>query len=199
MPNTEPFPRENLNAMADSCVDFVQSAIGLALDYTQDTLPILDHYLREARKEAGTPVLLAPIAVAAGAYFGKLVTRQFSGAHLHESPDMQACRVQFSTIFLHFNPIGIAQEVITQADAPGWSAHFSTFDDQRAVIEQSVDDNLQLRIEDYYSFSVRYEMLDQVVAVLTALEGQRKNGPRTFGSNVYAALSGELEIPHNDN
>lgn len=183
-------PTDSIQDLAHSCVDFVQRSLGLPLDYTQDTLPILDHYLRTARAEATRSAMLAPLAAASGAYFGQLVIRQFPGASCHSDVDLQRWRVQFSTVFLHFNPIGIAQEVLTQDDAPGWSAHFSTLEDQRQVIEQSIDSQLQLRAEDYYSFSVRYEMLDQVVAVLSALEEQRREGRRTFGDDVYTALTG---------
>jgi len=34
--------------LADSCVRFVQRALRVELEYTPETLPILDHYLREA-------------------------------------------------------------------------------------------------------------------------------------------------------
>lgn len=190
MSTQEQPPPTSLAELSNSCVTFVKRAIGIELDYSQDTLPILDHYLREARKHAQQPEVLAPLVATAGAYFGVLTTRQFRGAYLHEAREYEQMRVQFSTIFLHFNPFGIAQEVLSQADAPGWNAHFSTLPDQRKVIEQSLDQGLRLCEEDYYSFSVRYEMLDQVVAVLLALEEQRER-PRSFGPAVYAASLGE--------
>lgn len=186
-------PAPHLIDLAQSCVDFVQRSLSLPLDYTQDTLPILDHYLRTARAEAKDPNLLSPLVPAAGAYFGTLLCRQFPDARFvgPEGGDYESYRVQFGSIFLYFNPLGIAQEVLTQSDAPGWNAHFSTLDDQRKVIEQTLTEGLPLREEDYYSFSVRYEMLDQVIAVLLALEEQRKDGPRHFGPEVYATMAGQ--------
>lgn len=191
MSSTHETTTTTVTELATSCVDFVQRSVGIELDYTQDTLPVLDHYLREARKHAQREAVLAPLVATAGAYFGVLTTRQFPGAYLHVADSYERMRVQFSTIFLHFNPFGIAQEVIHQADAPGWNAHFATLPDQHRVVEQSVDHGLQLRDEDYYSFSVRYEMLDQIVAVLQAIEEQRRDSPRTFGHAVYAAAVGE--------
>jgi hypothetical protein len=38
--------------LAESCVRFVHEALGLTLDYTAETLPVLDHYLRERARDA---------------------------------------------------------------------------------------------------------------------------------------------------
>ena len=62
----EPPPAE-VGDLAESCVRFVHDALGMTLDYTPDTLPILDHYLRDRARGTSEEVLdlLAP---AAGAY-----------------------------------------------------------------------------------------------------------------------------------
>jgi hypothetical protein len=185
-------PSPHLVELAESCVDFVHRALSLPLDYTQDTLPILDHYLRVARKEVREAMLLSPLVPTAGAYFGVLLCQQYPDARfVGEGADYENYRVEFGSIFLHVNPVGIAQEVLTASDAPGFHAHFSMLEDQRLIVEQTLTEGLALRDDDYYSFSVRYEMLDHVVAVLAALEGQRADGPRSFGPEVYAAMLGE--------
>ena len=182
----------HLVELAESCVDFVQRALSLPLDYTQDTLPILDHYLKTARAEAKDPALLAPLVAASGAYFGVLLCRQFGDARfVGEGDAYEHYRVEFRNIFLHINPLGVAQEVLTMADAPGWHAHLATLPDQHRVIEQTLTQGLEVSEEDYYSFCVRYEMVDHVVAVLRALEEQRREGPRHFGLDVYAAMLGQ--------
>lgn len=177
--------------LAETCVDFVRRAVGLELDYTQETLPILDHYVRQARAAASDPAVLAPLLPATGGYFGALILRMFRGARVIEGADYPHCRVEFAPFFLHFNPVGVAQEVLTLADAPGWNAHFSTLEDQQQVLEDSLRRAPEIRPEDYYTFSLRYETLDHIVAVLTALEEQRGPRRRTFGPDVYAAMLGE--------
>ena len=188
-------PSSELLQLADSCVDFVQRALQLPLDYTQDTLPILDHYLRTARKEAKDASVLAPLVPAVGSYFGVLLCRLFDDARfVGEGEAYEQYRVEFGSLFLHLNPLGIAQEVLTVADAPGWHAHLAMLPDQRVIVEQTLTQGLSLQDQDYYSFSVRYEMIDHVVAVLGALESQRSEGPRHFSSEVYAAMVGAKAV-----
>ena len=188
-------PSPQLIDLAENCVNFVKRSLQLPLDYTQDTLPILDHYLRVARSETKKASVLSPLVPAAGAYFGVLLCRQFGGARfVGEGEAYELYRVEFGNFFLHVNPLGIAQEVLTASDAPGWHAHLSMLPDQRVVVEQTLTQGFGLSDQDYYSFSVRYEMIDHVVSVLSALEGQRTHGPRHFGSDVYAAMVGEKAV-----
>src|SRR5882672_5013996 len=122
--------------LADACVRFVQEALGLRLDYTSDTLPILDHYLHEAARGAG-PEVQALLAPAAGAYFGELVRQRMAGVRWHApNEDHQRFRLEFEAFFLCFNPIGVAMEVLRGGDAEGWGAHFGLLDEARATVEQ---------------------------------------------------------------
>lgn len=182
--------------LAATCVDYVKRAVGLELDYTQDTLPVLDHYIREAARNAGQgdrAALLGPLLPTAGAYFGQLAVTRLAGARfVTRGQDYANYRVEFAPFFLHFNPLGIAQEVLACADAPGWHAHFAVLDEAQAVVEQSLAQGLSMRDQDYYSFSVRYETLEQVAATVSALEEQRKGPARHFPTEVYEAAIGKL-------
>ncbi|MDD9967170.1 MAG: hypothetical protein OXR73_13135 [Myxococcales bacterium] len=185
----------DVTELADACVAYVKRSLQLELDYSQDTLPLLDHYLHEAANQARTnrtpEAVLAPLIPTAGAYFGQLVVHQFPGCRFHApGDDYGHYRVEFSPFFLHFNPLGIAHEVLLGEDAPGWHAHFAVLDEAKPVVEQSLSTSLALREQDYYSFSVRYETLEQVVAVLSALEEQRPGPPRTFSADVYEGAVG---------
>lgn len=202
----------DLAELAATCEDYVKRAVGVALDHTQDTLPVLDHYVREAVRgvhgsrdpgtggsEASTAgaagdtgVLLGPLLPATGAYFGQLVVQRFKGARfVAHGQDYAGYRIEFGPFFLHFNPMGIAHEVITGEDAPGYHAHFAVLDEARPVIEQSLASGLSMRSQDYYSFSVRYETLEHVVAVLSALEEQRPGRTRHFPTEVYESAIGK--------
>lgn len=207
----------DLAQLAATCEDYVKRAVGVALDGTQDTLPILDHYVREATRgvsvagssseapagdgatanhpgAAGdSAALLGPLVPATGAYFGQLVLKQFAGARfIAHGQDYASYRIEFGPYFLHFNPMGIAHEVITGEDAPGYHAHFAVLDEARPVVEQSLASGLTVRTQDYYSFSVRHETLEQVVAVLSALEEQRRGPARHFPTEVYDSAIGGL-------
>ena len=66
-----PVPIEVVDG-AQTCVQYVQKNLGIALDYQTETLPVLDHYLREARAQ-GSPHTHALIASVAGCYLGELL------------------------------------------------------------------------------------------------------------------------------
>jgi hypothetical protein len=185
----EPAPAE-VTDLAASCVRFVNDALGLALDYTPETLPILDHYARE--RDAGSkPEIAELIAPAAGAYFGEVVRRSVPGARWHApESDYAGYRLEFDPFFLCFNPIGVAQEVIAVGDISGWAAHFQVLDDAREAVAQSLASVEDVPAEDYYTFSIRLEVLQQIADVLGGLE-HAQPARRHFGRDVYAAASGE--------
>jgi hypothetical protein len=183
-------PPQQVLELAEACVRFVKEALELELDYTQDTLPILDHYLRDRARDAedGVFELVAP---AAGAYFGEVVRRSMPGARWHAPDgDYQGHRVEFEPFFLAFNPIGVALEVLSGEDVADFGAHFQLLDDARALVESALESGGSVASEDYYSLSVRYEVLEQVADIVGALESQQKE-KRSFGPEVYAAARGD--------
>jgi hypothetical protein len=176
--------------LAESCVRFVHEALGLTLDFTAETLPVLDHYLREHARGAKDEVMEL-LAVPAGAYFGEVVRRRLEGARWHApAGDYAGHRLEFEPFFLSFNPIGVAMEVLSKADVPGWGAHFQVLDEARALLAQALAANSEVEAEDYYTLSMRLETLDQVVDLLIALE-QKQPKRRLFGPDVYRAAAGD--------
>ncbi|HKP62705.1 MAG TPA: hypothetical protein VJV78_38480 [Polyangiales bacterium] len=198
MPSDEELP-EAPAAIADAarvCVKFVQESLQLALDFTPDTLPFLDHYVRtnagvgQAAEEV-RDLLTPPL----GAYFGEVVRRALPGVRWHipgyDPSDYTGYRLEFETIFLHFNPMGIAREALEQTDVPGFGANFQVLDEARQELERALEQAGMISVDDYYTFSVRYETLEHVSAVLSALEVKTQSTPRTFGPEVYRVASGE--------
>jgi hypothetical protein len=176
--------------LAESCVRFVKDALGLALDYTPDTLPILDHYLREGMLGAKPEVaeLLAP---AAGAYFGEVVRRNMAGARWHApNGDYPGHRLEFDPFFLSFNPMGTVMEALLLDDAPGWGAHFEVLEEARELLARSLQSDGEMPAEDYYTLSVRWEALERIADLLGGLESKQSKR-RRFGPEVYRAWSGQ--------
>jgi hypothetical protein len=184
----EPAPPEVID-LASSCVRFVKDALGLELDYMPETLPILDHYLRE-RAAGSKPEVAQLLAPAAGAYFGEVVRRCLPGARWHApGSDYPDYRLEFDPFFLAFNPIGVAQEVLAGDDVSDWGSHFQVLDDTRAAVTESLASAADVTPEDYYTFSMRLEVLHQIADLLGGLESAQPV-PRRFGRDVYAAASG---------
>src|SRR5262249_23861948 len=89
----------------EGCIYYVEKALNVQLDFTQETLPLLDHYVRTAPDNPSQEVLglMVPIC---GAYFGEVVRRQLPGGRWHApEEDYSNWRVEFDPCFLHFNPL----------------------------------------------------------------------------------------------
>jgi hypothetical protein len=143
-----------------ACVTSTKNATGLELDLTPDTLPILDHYaqlLDSPREEVVS--LLAPMC---GAYFGELVRRQLQdGIWSLDRDDYAEWRLRFEACSLTFNPLGIALEVLLVEDVSDWGAHLQTAPQDRSRVKEALEVFGDVRGRDYYTFSVRYEAIEQ--------------------------------------
>lgn len=143
-----------------ACVTSVKNATGVELDLTQDTLPILDHYAELADVPRDELVsLLAPMS---GAYFGELVRHQLEdGEWLIEADDYAEWRLRFERSSLTFNPIGVALEVLLGDDVPDWGAHLQTAPEDQLRVKKALEVYGDVRDRDYYTFSVRFEAIEQ--------------------------------------
>jgi hypothetical protein len=144
-----------------ACVTSVKNALGLDLDLTQDTLPILDHYAKLGGSPRDEVVsLLAPMC---GAYFGELVRRELGdGVWRTDSEEHSEWRMSFERCSLTFNPIGVALEVLLEQDVPDWGAHLQPAPEHQLRVKKALDVFGDVRDRDYYTFAVRYEAIEQV-------------------------------------
>jgi hypothetical protein len=143
-----------------ACVTSVKNATGMELDLSQDTLPILDHYadlLESPRDEIVS--LIAPMS---GAYFGELLRRQLEdGAWVTDPEDYGQWRLRFERCSLSFNPIGVALEVLLGQEVPDWGAQLQTAPEDQLRIKSALEVYGDVRDQDYYSFTVRFEAIEQ--------------------------------------
>jgi len=164
----------SIEDLAQGCVRFVKEAVGMELDFTGDTLPVLDHYVRTL-VDTPSEEVVALLAPAAGAYFGEVVRRTFGAVHWEPAgEDHRAYRLVFEPFVLSFNPIGTAVEVLTHAEAEGWNAHYQLPESARPLVEQSLKSTAPVDERDYFTFTVRFEALQQVADLLSALEEHKK-------------------------
>ena len=121
--------------LAASCVRFVLVAFKLELDFTRETLPLLDHYLEQARGSVRErPETLPLVASAAGAYLGEVVRRLHRCWWRADSRDPLDWRLEFRDVFLCFHPVQMIQAALARPpdappDADGYGAG-SEIDDE---------------------------------------------------------------------
>lgn len=158
-----------------ACVTSVKNASGMEVDLSQDTLPILDHYatlLDSPRDEIVS--LMAPMC---GAYFGELLVRELDdGRWVTDPEDYSAWRLRFDRCSLSFNPIGIALEVLLGQDIPEWGAQLQTAPEDQLRISKALQVYGDVRDRDYYTFTVRFEAIEQ--AYLGLLNNPARMAPQ---------------------
>ena len=158
--------------LVGACVAAVRNAVDVELDFTQDTLPFLDHYagLVDSPKNE----IISLVGPMCGAYFGEVLRHHFGDGHwMTPAPEYPSWRLKFDLCSLMFNPVGIAVEVLAKADAAEWGAHLTTDVGERAVAEQALKVYGDVRDTDYYTFGVRFEAVEQVYLALTRQTAKR--------------------------
>ncbi len=174
----------HLAELAEACVRYVENATKVKLDYTQDTLPVLDHYAAHMPAEPG-PDVLALIAPAAGAYFGEVIRRSLGDGRWHApGTDYDDYRLEFERCFLHFNPVAIAMEALTKRN---FGATLEVLDEDREAVSEALDRDGHVDDADYRRFSIRYDVIDRVCSILSARSHARGDHNRRFGPEVYRA------------
>lgn len=105
--------------LAEGCVRFVEKALGVRLDYTPETLPVLDHYLAEARGDAAAhEETLDLLAQAGGAYFGEVIRRKHPSWWRMDSDDPMQWRVELEAVYLAFSPMLFVREALLRPVEP---------------------------------------------------------------------------------
>lgn len=184
-----------VDELARSCLRFVHAALGFELDFSHETLPLLDHYLVEAREQIAARPEAAPlVAQSLGAYFGQVLAVELSGFWRAPGPDPHAWLLCLQPVFLAVNPIGISYDVLfSGARHDGPSAELRVGRADREFVEQRLQALPPEREEDYYTFATRFDALH---IVADALAGQMQiHGLEdiSFEMSDYLDEFGELE------
>ena len=154
--------------LAAAACQYVERAVGVGVDFTPETLPIVDHYVVLARHEVEErPELLPLIARALGAYFGQIVVRELGGFWHVPSEDEHRWQVCLRRVLLAFNPVGIAHEVLVQGSAKGPPAAILVAPEERAAVFARLDSLPPVDEAEYFMLATRFEGLEIAVAALS--------------------------------
>ena len=163
----EPVPAR-VREYADQAVAYVRRALGVTLEYDSDTLPLLDHYLRQVA--TGQPETVQLVIATAGAYFGEVVRRRLGG-RWEATGDEPDWRVVLPT-GLNFSPAGFVASAIAQADLDDLDSELDAPPRMRPYVQQTLARMGEVSIEDYYSLCGRLDTLEHVHEVLVAVAAQ---------------------------
>lgn len=156
-------PPGAVHELAERTVDFVRRAVGIALDYTPETLPILDHYLRQVPDENLETVAL--ISATAGAYFGEVARRTLGG----EWGDTDGAPTEWELTVagaLRLTPGAFAREAILTTDTG--EAEYDVPEPDREAVEDALEAKGVVAEDEYYSLCGRLETMQLIADVLAA-------------------------------
>jgi hypothetical protein len=180
--------RSAVPSLARECVADVSAALEIDLDYTADTLPLVDHFCRGLPRDAQ---VLERASRTVGAYFGEVVRRRF-GCRWHLSTESSLLwRLEFERCFLYFNPVGVVLELLFEGEVPGSNASFATWPDATEALVPLLDRMPPVSEEDYFKLATRFEVLETVVDFLMARKDERQ--PELYDAEFYARQVGTDE------
>jgi hypothetical protein len=164
---------EEIRDLAERCVAHVRNRLAFELDYSIETLSVLDHFVTsvltdEGEGEPPPPAhprrssvmhLLAPTV---GAYFGETLRRAFPCRWRFASGPPQRWALEFEEVFLRVNPAGVAAEAFLGAALEEWSGAIVTAPELAAVIRERLAAAPPIPEDEFYTFTARHEALQIV-------------------------------------
>lgn len=177
-----PPPPAAIADLAEACVRHVERSVGVKLDFTLETLPLLDHHLAEARKalvaqseqDPRAAIATLPLLVhTAGAYFGEVIRRRYPSWWRTDGSDPMTYRVELETAYLAVSPMlsvyeALAHGLALHGDEAAFEAAQIEMDeeDQKAAAERLAE--LEVDDEEYHAPSTRLEAIDICVETIRA-------------------------------
>jgi hypothetical protein len=156
--------------LAASCADYVRGAVGVELDFTADTLPLLDHYVAGVRETlAGRDEIGGLVARVVGAYFGEVLRRTFGGFWRAPSSSLHDWAFCARSVFLSVNPAGVAYDALfagTEHDGP--RSQLRVAPEYREAVSARLASLPPVPEDEFYLLSTRLEAVEVAVEALRA-------------------------------
>jgi hypothetical protein len=163
----------------DAAQRYVQRALNLSLDGTEESLAFVDHYIDgTARREASDARMggevLALLAPALGSYLGEVAIARLGGKWVIEGADPAGWRVELAPAPLTFYPVGMAAEALRGGPVDDYDASFTTRDDLMGPLAEALEAAPPVDESYYYSLTGRLETLEHAVDLLVEIERKQR-------------------------
>lgn len=155
-------------------LEAVQASVGVALEFDSDTLPLLDHYIREL--PGNQPATAALIAAMTGAYFGETVRLCHGGIWKSETEDPAQWRIVLPG-GLSFSPVRMALAAINNDETGEGNPDFQAPPLLMSELENTLSRMGSVTTREYYTLSCRFDTLEHLQEVMLAFaaDQQKKN------------------------
>lgn len=169
---TSATPTEVLR-LAQEARTYIQKSLEFEVDGTHDTLPVVDHYLKDVPKDEEPICDL--VASAVGAYFGELVRDRFGADWTTDSEDPAGWRLTMTQCTLSFFPVAMAYQAIQRGQ------HEDRYDDgvyvepeDKEGLRQALELAPPVATDVYYSLCNRFDTIEYIVELLMGRRAQKK-------------------------
>jgi hypothetical protein len=161
---------EPIGELVRACLDYVKRSLGTELDFTPETLPLLDHYLGEVREELSAKPQLAELtAHAAGAYLGEVLRRQMRGFWRAPSASLHDYQICSSVAFVSINPFGVAYDALyASTDHGGPRSNMRLAPEDHQYIAARLATVPEVPEDQFYLLTTRLEAIEITVEALRA-------------------------------
>jgi hypothetical protein len=180
---------ELVGERARACAEYVRRSMNINLDYSAETLPLVDHYLSTARAQVLERPSFAPlIAEAAGAYFGSVAVSALGGFWRIPSGNVHDWQICMKNAFLSINPIGVGYEALFSSSThAGPRALLHVAPEYRKFVDARLASLPETREDEYFLLSTRLEVLETAILELRAHMEAEGYGDTLYEAEDYAA------------
>jgi hypothetical protein len=181
-------PPEPVAELVTASLDYVRRALGFELDFTSETLPILDHYVATVRDlRAERPELVPLVARATGAYFGEVVRAFIPGFWRVPSQNIHDWELCSRVCFLRFNPIGVAYDALYgEEEHDGPRSMLRCAPEDREFLERRLATLPPVPADQYHLLTTRFEVIEVAAEALRARLDEQGYEGTEFTEEDYA-------------
>jgi hypothetical protein len=182
-------PPDPVPEYVTACLEYVQRALGFELDFTPETLPVLDHYVSTVRETLTQRPEMGPlVAMATGAYFGEVARTVVPGFWRIPSANVHDWQLCCRLAYLWVNPVGIAYDALYgSSEHGGPRSMVRCAPEDREFLERRLETLPPVPEDQYFLFTTRLEVLEVANEALHARLDEQGYGDTELGDQDYQA------------
>ncbi len=188
---------EEVVVSAERCVAHIKHRYKFDLDYSIDTLSVVDSFIRDILAEEGDgeappagderrTQLIHLLGPSIGAYFGVVLSKNFPTRWRLKSEKAYEWFIEFETVPLRFNPVVAASEALFEENIDSWGPAMLTEAEETPHLIERLKAAPPIPEDEFYSLTTRLEVLQIAVEYLLSRKEQKDPpAPAVYTRDYY--------------
>ena len=152
-------------------IDAVYSKVNIDLDFSPDTVSLLDYYVNEIGDVDKS--MFSLMSTISCAYFGELVRRNIGGQwYIEDKDNPENWQVRFNSCPLAIYPFILSSEVISKGKFSLESSIFSVSPSRHDLLLELLEKSNPMAEDQYYSFAGKLDIIELAVDFLSSVENE---------------------------